>query len=234
VGQTETILEIALLDAGTNYAAAAAALLKLEETPTNQPAVLTPVPLPMEIASKTSLLDRLPRAVLRSSTREVANAAVKTLNATGAKAELWIVPVGPDLARGWGRRRTVAEDFLFDDPVMPGSQRIGPDLANVGARRPDAYWHLRHLYAPRLFEQASTMPPYRFLFEKRQIGLAPSPEALVLPAELAPPPGYEILPKPEARALAAYLLSLRADAPLFVAPLTVASTNAAPANPPAP
>jgi cbb3-type cytochrome oxidase cytochrome c subunit len=234
VGQTGTVLEVALLDAGTNYAAAAAALLKLEETPTNQPAVLTPAPPSagdMEVSSKTSLLGRLPRAVLCSSTREAANAAIKTLNATGAKAELWIVPVGPDLARGWGRRRTVAEDFLFDSPVMPGSQRIGPDLANVGARLPDARWHLRHLYAPRLVEKSSTMPPYRFLFEQRKIGLAPSPEALALPAELAPPPGCEIIPKPEARALAAYLLSLRADAPLFVAPLTVASTNAAPAKP---
>jgi cytochrome c oxidase cbb3-type subunit 2 len=167
-------------------------------------------------------------------TRPEADAAAKTLNATGAKVQIAIVPVGPELARGWGRRRTVAEDFLFDDPVMPGSQRIGPDLANVGVRLPDANWHLRHLYAPRLVEKASTMPPYRFLFEQRKIGLNPSPEVLVLPAELAPPPDYEILPKPEARALAAYLLSLRADAPLFVAPLTVASTNATSATPPPP
>ena len=34
-------------------------------------------------------------------------------------------------------------------------------------------------------------------------------------------PGYEIIPSEQATALAAYLVSLRTDAPLFVAPLTV-------------
>jgi hypothetical protein len=93
------------------------------------------------------------------------------------------------------------------------------------------------------------MPPYCFLFEKRKIETEPSPEALTLPPELAPEPGYEIVPKQAAKALAAYLTSLRADASLFVAPLVAASaatgtttnapvasepgsTNPVPANPP--
>ena len=80
----------------------------------------------------------MPKSFLRSCKPRSRQRAVKTLNATGAKAQLWIVPVGPDMARGWGKRRTVAEDFLFDSPVMPGSQRVGPDLANVGLRQPDA------------------------------------------------------------------------------------------------
>jgi cbb3-type cytochrome oxidase cytochrome c subunit len=238
VGQTRTLLDIALTDAGTNQAATIAALLKLAQAPTNQPAVLTPLPPAGEARSETSkapLLSGLPRAFLRSSTRQAANAAVKTLNSTSAKAQLWIVPVGPDLARGWGRRRTVAEDFLFDSPVMPGSQRVGPDLANVGARQPDGNWHLLHLYAPQAQVKGSTMPPYRFLFKKRKIRLQPSPEALVLPAELAPPAGYEVVPKPAAKALAAYLASLRADAPLFIAPMTVpaAATASGGTNAPA-
>ncbi len=200
--------------------------------------------------------------VLRGVKPAEAQAAVKVLNGAGAKATLSIVPVGPDIARGWGKRRNVARDFIFDCPVALGSQRIGPDLANVSVRQPDALWHLRHLYAPRLEVKDSAMPPYRFLFEKRKIERSPSPDALVLPPKLAPPPGYEIVPRPGARALVAYLLSLRADAPLFEAPLTVApgtgaagatnapaapdltaanapapsgatSTNAAPANAPA-
>jgi hypothetical protein len=249
VGQTGTVLEIALTDAGTNQAATIAALLQLAEGATNQPADLTTLPpLQLGLADATSatILEGLPKALLRGSTREAANAAIKTLNATSAKAQLWIVPVGPDLARGWGRRRTVAEDFLFDSPVMPGSQRVGPDLTNVGARQPDANWHFRHLYAPALEVKGSTMPPYRFLFEKRRIERRPSPEALALPRELAPAAGYEIVPKPGAKALVAYLTDLRADAPLFNAPMTLpapagmpASTNgplvtgAASANPPA-
>jgi cbb3-type cytochrome oxidase cytochrome c subunit len=243
VGQTGTMLDIALTDAGTNQAATIAALLKLAESSPNQPARLTMLPPfqpGLSKAASTTLLNGLPKAFLRCSTREAANAAIKTLNSTSAKVQLWIVPVGPDLARGWGKRRSVAEDFLFDATVMPGSQRVGPDLANVGARLPDANWQLRHLYAPRLEAKGSTMPPYRFLFEKRKIERRPSPEALALPAELAPGAGYEIVPKPAAKALAAYLINRRADAPLFNAPMTlpvVAGTvtppNAAPANAPA-
>jgi cbb3-type cytochrome oxidase cytochrome c subunit len=238
VGQTGTMLDVALTDAGTNQAATIAALLKLAESSPDHPARLVLLPSLQPGASSAAsptILEGLPKAFLRSSTREAANAAIKTLNATSAKAQLWIVPTGPDLARGWGKRRTVAEDFLFDATVMPGSQRVGPDLANVGARLPDANWHLRHLYAPRLELKGSTMPPYRFLFEKRKIGHNPSPEALVLPPELGPGAGYEIVPKQAAKALATYLINLHTDAPLFNAPLTlplIASaatpTNAAP------
>ena len=232
VGQTGTLLEIALTDVGTNQAATMAALLKLAEAPADQPTLLTALPelaAARGNASGGALLTGLPKAFLRSSTRGAANAAVKTLNATSAKAQLWIVPVGPDLARGgwgWGRRRTVAEDFLFDSPAMPGSQRVGPDLANIGERQPDANWHLLHLYAPQAQVKGSTMPPFRFLFEKRRIRFQPSPEALVLPSEMAPPAGYEVVPKPAAKALAAYLVSLRADAPLFCAPLTAPAATA--------
>ena len=123
VGQTGTVLDIALTEAGTNQAGTLAALLSLANGSTNPPAVLTALPTLVAggtNARGTTLLEGLPKAFLRSSTREAANAAVKTLNSTGAKAQLWIVPVGPDIARGWGRRRTVAEDFLFDSPVMPG------------------------------------------------------------------------------------------------------------------
>ena len=155
--------------------------------------------------------------------KAAADAAAKELAVDGAKAQVWIVPTGPDIARGWGKRRTVAEDLLFDYPVMLGSQRIGPDLADVGARLPDPNFHLLHLYAPRLNVKDSTMPPYRFLFEKRRIERSRSPEALALPPELAPEPGYEIVPTPRAKALVAYLLSLRSDEPLYVAPLTVAA-----------
>jgi cytochrome c oxidase cbb3-type subunit 2 len=172
--------------------------------------------------------------LLRSSTREAANAAVATLDATGAKAQLCILPAGPDIARGWGRRRSVAEDSLFDSPVMPGSQRVGPDLANVGVRLPDANWHLLHLYAPQHQVKGSTMPPYRYLFQRRKIERRPSPDALVLPPPLAPPPGYEVVPRPEATALAAYLVSLRADVPLFNAPMTLPGAAATPAGTNAP
>ena len=39
--------------------------------------------------------------------------------------------------------------------------------------------------------------------------------------------GYEIVPTSEAKALAAYLISLRADAPLYETPMTVPAAPAA-------
>jgi len=219
VGQTATVCEVRLTEAGTNQPALVSALLQL------RPAV-------SESEAKR-WLTQLPKTVLQGIKIESAEGAVKSLKVGDAKAELWIVPVGPDIERGWGKRRTVAEDFLFDYPVMLGAQRIGPDLANVGERRPDANWHLRHLYAPRLEVENSTMPPYRFLFETHRIERMPSPDALQLPPSLAPPPGYEIVPKPEAKALVGYLASLRADAPLFVAPLTEPPPPPAETNAPA-
>ncbi len=212
VGQTAIGCEVELTQAGTNQAAILTALLQVK------PGLSGP--------QAKNLLTSLPKTVLRGVTKEAADAAVKSLVAAGAKAQTWVVPAGADIARGWGKRRTVAQDFLFDYPVMPGSLRIGPDLANVGTRLPDANWHLRHLYAPELMVPKSAMPPYRYLFEKRKIEQARSSDALDLPGNLAPDPGYEIVPRREARALVAYLLSLREDTPLFEAPFTVAGLGA--------
>ena len=48
----------------------------------------------------------------------------------------------------------------------------------------------------------------------------PSPDALALPKEFAPAEGFEVVPKAEARQLAAYLVSLKASTPLYEAPFT--------------
>jgi cytochrome c oxidase cbb3-type subunit II len=157
-----------------------------------------------------------------------ADPMLKAIGAAGAKAQVLVSAVGPDISRGWGRRRTVAQDYVFDLPVQPGARRAGPDLANVGRRQPDANWQLRHLYAPASEVTGSLMPPYRFLFELRKVGKPASASALQFSGAFAPPAGYEIVPTEAARALAAYLVSLHADAPLFESPFT------APAAPPAP
>ena len=68
--------------------------------------------------------------------------------------------------------------------------------------------------------KGSTMPPFRYLFVVRKTGPRPSPDALQFPKEFASPAGYEIVPTPEAKQLAAYLLSLRANVPLYSAPIS--------------
>jgi cytochrome c oxidase cbb3-type subunit 2 len=148
--------------------------------------------------------------------------------------------LGSDLHRGWGARRSLAEDYLFEQPVMLGTQRVGPDLANFGRLADTNGIFLGRiflrLYDPRLITPGSVMPPYRFLFETRKIGLFPSRDAIVLHDQDAPPPGYEIVPRPQARALAAYLVNLRQDGYLFEAPpppqpkTNAVSTNEVPTN----
>ncbi|MDB6125693.1 MAG: cytochrome-c oxidase [Pedosphaera sp.] len=154
---------------------------------------------------------------------------------------------GSDVERGWGGRggkvQSVAQDYLYARPVMFGSQRIGPDLTNIGLRKPDAAWQLKHLYDPQSVTPKSVMPPYRYLFEKRKLklGQKPSEEALQV-ANV--PAGYEIVPKEEAKTLVAYLMNLHSDAILFETPpptnaVAAASSTNAPAaggstnNPPA-
>jgi cytochrome c oxidase cbb3-type subunit 2 len=137
-----------------------------------------------------------------------------------ARWETHIIASGADISRGWGLRHSVAEDFLYDNPVQLGGVRAGPDLAGVGARLPDANWQLLHLYAPRAVVKNSAMPPFRYLFETKKIGDTPSPDAIKLPEGFAPPAGCEVVPTGDAKKLVAYLLSLHADVPLYDAPFT--------------
>jgi len=125
--------------------------------------------------------------------------------------------LGPDLARGWGIRRSVAHDYIYAQTVMLGAQRVGPDLANAGLRM-DAAAVLARLWDARAVEPKSLMPPYKYLFDVRKIGRTPSPDALAVGRGFAAPQGYEIVPRPAARALAAYVASLRQEPYLFEAP----------------
>ena len=114
-----------------------------------------------------------------------------------------------DIQRGWGGRRTVARDYLYDRPHLMGTMRTGPDLSNIGERNPSPVWHHIHLYNPRITSPGSIMAPFAFLYEKRKIVGEPSDEALPLEGEWAVEPGYQIVPTSDAKALVAYLLSLK-------------------------
>lgn len=137
---------------------------------------------------------------------------------------------GSDFDRGWGQRRSVAQDYLHEYPVMLGSQRVGSDLSNIGAREPDGMAQLKRLWNPQAVKPGSMMPPHKFLFEERAIAPGQKPSSEALPFE-GVKPGHELIATPEAYALVAYLLSLRSDTPLFEAPLPLPPpTNAAPST----
>ena len=141
--------------------------------------------------------------------------------------------LGPDLQMGWGTRRSVAADYIYSDPVMLGSLRIGPDLANAGSRMDETAVLLR-LYEPRIVNPAldehhSLMPSYRYLFDVHKVGRIPSTNALTIPDQFMPPgpDKYEVVPRPAARAVAAYVASLRQSQYVFEAPPPLSTTNAA-------
>ena len=154
---------------------------------------------------------------------------------------------GEDQPRGWGERRTVARDYIYDATTFLGSSRLGPDLANAGAKtwrneaendshRPakrDAAWHYLHLYKPTAIIAESNMPPYPYLFEKRKISGQRSNNALPTD-QVQIEDGWEIVPKAEARELVAYLLSLDRSHPLKEVKSEAPAAAPAPAAPPAP
>ena len=125
---------------------------------------------------------------------------------------------GRDIERGWGKRNSVLQDFVYDRHVFLGQVRVGPDLADMGTRNPDPIWHLMHLYNPRSVVPDSMMPQFPYLFTKKKIHGRRSAEALPLPPKFQIE-GYEIVPSAEAKALVAYLTGLHASIPIFEAPL---------------
>lgn len=121
---------------------------------------------------------------------------------------------GSDVERKWGQRGSYARDYIRDKTVFIGHSRLGPDLRNVGVRLGDTTpaddyneWFYGLLYAT---PAGSNMPSYSYLFDVHPIaGRQPSDHALKLTGKSAPPAGYEVVPTPRARALVAYLRSLK-------------------------
>ena len=119
-----------------------------------------------------------------------------------------------DVDRGWGSRATVPEDYVYDRPHLLGTMRTGPDLINVGQRLPDPDWHLIHLYDPRALVEWSLMPAFPYLFEEKAPGeVRPGDRVVKIPGPRAPK-GVVVVARPEALALADYLISLKRQYPV--------------------
>ena len=187
----------------------------------------------LNIADPAKLIAQAPVKLLGGLSMAQASGLAGQLTNDESKAQVVLVTLGPDIQRGWGKRATVTQDYLYDYPVQLGSLRVGPDLANYGTRAVPAALALQHLYAPQSTMPKSMMPPYRYLFNKRKLVESEKPRVGALAANVEP--GYEVTPKPEAEALLAYLMSLKADAPLAEAPIPAPPVKAAPPAPaPAP
>ena len=113
---------------------------------------------------------------------------------------------GADKARGWGERQSVARDYIFQARPQLGVSRLGPDLTNLGGRKPQAPT-ADELYR-LLYAGSATHPPYKFLFETRIIAGETSAHALKLTGPGAPGAGQEVVATERVRTLVAYLQNL--------------------------
>lgn len=118
---------------------------------------------------------------------------------------------GGDVARKWGERPSYARDYIREKTVFIGQSRLGPDLRNVAARPyADADYFYKLLYAPHSVVPGANKPSYAFLFDVHPVaGRQPATHALKLTGKAAPAAGLEVVPTERARALVAYLLSLK-------------------------
>jgi len=208
VRQTGVSFDLWLAESGTNKAALAAAMSRLN------------------IADAANLIEQAPVKLLGGLSMAWASGLAGQLTNDEAKAQAVLATLGPDIQRGWGKRATVTQDYLYDYPVQLGTLRVGPDLANYGTRAVPAALALQHLYAPQSTMPKSMMPPYRYLFNQRKLIEGEKPRAGALPTSVAP--GLEVTPRPDAEALVAYLMSLKADASLAEAPVPAPPVKAAP------
>jgi cytochrome c oxidase cbb3-type subunit 2 len=104
-------------------------------------------------------------------------------------------------------RPSAPGDFAYQTPELLGSERTGPDLTNVGTTKPSDVWQYIHLFDPRAVVPDSIMPNFKFLF-RVVAAVPPSETAVPVPPAYAPRDG-KVIPTQQAKALVAYLLSLK-------------------------
>ncbi len=77
-------------------------------------------------------------------------------------------PVKGDLER-YGAPSEMGE-YVYDQPPLLGTRRIGPDLFRVGGKYSDA-WHRQHLRDPQKMVPGSIMPKFTWLTEDETTAL---------------------------------------------------------------
>jgi cytochrome c oxidase cbb3-type subunit 2 len=112
---------------------------------------------------------------------------------------------GFDVERGWGKRPSVPRDYILQNEVLLGHNRVGPDLANLGLREYSTEWLHQHLFMPQTLVDGSICQPSPFLYD---VSDEPSEGYIESKSD-----DKTIFIKPSFRAnrLVAYLKSLKQD-----------------------
>ncbi|MGV3507973.1 MAG: cytochrome c [Sphingobacteriaceae bacterium] len=121
-----------------------------------------------------------------------------------------------DMDKIWGDRPSVAADyannhrtdFWRNTATLMGTERTGPDLANIGQRQPSADWHLPHLFNPRIVVKESIMPSYPWLFTIKD-KLEKGDVEVNIPEEFMNGKKGKVVATEEALQLVAYLQELK-------------------------
>ena len=66
-------------------------------------------------------------------------------------------------------RSAQAGDYYYQQTLLLGSERTGPDLSQEGGAHTDD-WHLAHFYNPRWTSPKSIMPQHSFYYEQTESG----------------------------------------------------------------
>lgn len=111
-------------------------------------------------------------------------------------------------------------------PEITGTERTGPDLADVGTRQSSRTWNYMHLYNPRSVTPASVMQAFPWLFEVVE---SPGSSAVVvsMPTGFGPSSGT-IVVTPAAEHLVDYILSRQQATIPGYPPVTSAPPSTAP------
>lgn len=62
-------------------------------------------------------------------------------------------------------------NYVFDNPMILGSERTGPDLSYIGRKRSEQ-WEINHLKSPREYSPLSIMPSFDFLSDAELSNIA--------------------------------------------------------------
>ncbi len=119
---------------------------------------------------------------------------------------------GADIRRGWGTRRSVPRDYIYDRPHQLGTMRTGPDLASIGGRQPSSEWHALHLYNPQITSPGSVMPRFDYLFTEVTEPAQLTNQAVKVPVGAAGKVTH-IIPTERGQALITYLKRLNQSYP---------------------
>ena len=113
---------------------------------------------------------------------------------------------GFDVERGWGKRPSVPRDYILQDEVLLGHNRVGPDLANVGLREYSGEWLHKHLFMPQTVVEGSICQPSPFLYK-----ISKSPTESSIKTETIDKSELYIIPSLRANRIVSYLQSLHQD-----------------------